>query len=174
MKLSIHAAFVVLLISGVVYEARAVCGASEPAKQSAFDTIRDNPQLVTFYMLIRKAGLADTLKTGSSYTVFAPTDAAFRQMPHEKLAALENDKIALRRMLMSHIVKGRLYRTNLESQRNLHAINDEPIDIAGKGETLAVNSVRLSISSVPASNGVIHLVDRVFALPQPLSALDPR
>lgn len=163
MKLSSQTAILALMICGLFSEAHAKCGASEPAKQSAFDTIRDNPQLVTFYMLVRKAGLADKLKSGTSCTVFAPTDSAFRNMPREKLEALEKDKTALRLMLMSHIAEGRIYRSNLEKQRMLVSLTGETIDIRGKNDNLSANGVRLSASSVPASNGVIHLVDSVFA-----------
>src|SRR4051794_20074890 len=90
--------------------AKAGCGATEPARGALIDTIRDNPDLVTFYMLLKKAGLDTTLRTGSSYTVFAPTDSAFSRVSKEKMQELEGDPIKLKNLMMYHIAPGRYFR----------------------------------------------------------------
>ena len=56
--------------------------------------------------LAKKAGLVGALSGSGPLTVFAPTDAAFKSVPKATLAKLANDKAALRRVLLYHVVKG--------------------------------------------------------------------
>ena len=85
--------------------------ASPPAAGSGTKTIvgvaASDPQFSTLVKLVKSAGLAGTLSKGS-YTVFAPTNAAFAKVPKSTLAALGKDKAKLRAVLLYHVVKGRV------------------------------------------------------------------
>jgi uncharacterized surface protein with fasciclin (FAS1) repeats len=61
----------------------------------------------TLVSLVQSAGLAETLSAKGPYTVFAPTDEAFKKVPAETLEALGNDRRALRRVLLYHVASGR-------------------------------------------------------------------
>jgi len=144
-------------------QARAVCGASEPARGALIDTIRDNPDLVTFYMLLKKSGLGNTLRAGTSYTVFAPTDAAFSRVPKEKMVELEGDPNKLKNLLMYHIAPGRYFRTNLPGMRSLTAMSGHNLALKGRNaDSLSINEANLTPKSAPASNGAVHLIDAVM------------
>ena len=71
--------------------ALAAC-ATGPAPKTIAETAAANPQLTTLTKLLQDAGLTDTLQGAGPYTVFAPTDAAFKAVPAATMAALAGDK----------------------------------------------------------------------------------
>ena len=81
-----------------------------PAQKQASPTIAtlaaETPQLSTLLSLVKKAGLADELSAPGALTVFAPTNAAFRQVPKATLNSLAKNPAALKRVLLYHVVAG--------------------------------------------------------------------
>ena len=65
-------------------------------------------QFKTLAMLLKRAGLVATLQQAGPYTVFAPTDAAFKRVPKSTLKALLNDRAKLRAVLLYHVVAGKV------------------------------------------------------------------
>ena len=102
-----------LAITALAALALAVPAASAaPARQEAAPSIAaiaaSSPQFSTLLSLVKKAGLAGTLSKPGAYTVFAPTNAAFAKVPKATLNALAKNPAQLKRVLLYHVVAGKV------------------------------------------------------------------
>jgi uncharacterized surface protein with fasciclin (FAS1) repeats len=140
-----------------------------PAQSSQTKTIvgvaAGDPQFSTLVKLVKSAGLAGTLSKGS-YTVFAPTDAAFAKVPKATLTALGNDKAKLRAVLLYHVVKGRVPASKVVGLSSAKTVNGAPITIAVRGKSVFLNgSTKVTKTDIGASNGIVHVIDNVLLPP---------
>ncbi|MGE5691334.1 MAG: fasciclin domain-containing protein [Pseudomonadota bacterium] len=116
----------------------------------------------TLTSLLQKAGLASTLRSAGPFTVFAPTDAAFAKVPKATLAALAKDKAKLRSVLLFHVVKGKVTSSRVVKLRSAKTLNGQSVAIRVRGGKVTVGGARVTAADVAASNGVIHVIDRVL------------
>jgi uncharacterized surface protein with fasciclin (FAS1) repeats len=121
-------------------------------------------QFTTLASLLTKAGLAKTLATGGPYTVFAPTDAAFAKVPKATLASLAKNKAKLRAVLLYHVVKGSYPAAKVASSMKLTTLEGAPLAITTMGG-VKVGGASVIKANVRASNGVIHVINRVLLPP---------
>merc|ERR1712179_237999 len=129
----------------------------------------------TLVSLVEKAGLKETLKTGGPFTVFGPTDAAFAKLPKAILDKLMADKKLLTDVLLYHVVSGKVYSSQLTNEMtapSLLKVENKDIDIRFNIYTKAGATVVTAdgspvvMADQNATNGVIHVVDRVlFPIP---------
>ena len=170
-KLAIAAAAVVAA-AGVV----AVAGSAAPARTSAPGTIvqvaASNPQFSTLVSLVKKAGLAGALSKGS-LTVFAPTNAAFAYLkahdPATYKAATTNVSV-LKKVLTYHVVGKKIPASTAIAAAKASGkdttLEGEQIALALVGGKIKLNgSATVVKADVPASNGVIHVINRVLVPP---------
>jgi len=122
-------------------------------------------QFKTLVSLVKQAGLASTLSGNGRYTVFAPTDAAFAKVPKSTLKALAADKSKLRAVLLYHVVAGRLPAAKVTKLRSATTLNGATVRIRVSGGMVYVNGARVVKPNVSASNGVIHVINRVLIPP---------
>ena len=121
----------------------------------------------TFTTLItafEAAGLVDTLKGAGPFTVFAPTDEAFDQLPEGAVTALLNDLPTLRGVLLYHVVPGTLSAGDIARIKTATTAMGQSITIDAANGAL-VNNATIVKADIPAVNGVIHVIDRVL-MPQ--------
>lgn len=139
--------------------------ASAPAPTTIADTAARTPQLSTLNRLIVDAGLADTLRAAGPYTVFAPSDEAFKALPAKTLADLAADKAQLRAVLTYHVVAGKLVAADVRNgnQKSLQGAN---LALAKAGGFVTVEDAMVTQADVRASNGVVHVIDRVLMPPK--------
>ena len=116
----------------------------------------------TLASLLTEAGLAETLAGDGPYTVFAPTDEAFAAVPQETLDALAADPELLRSVLLYHVVEGEARASDVASMSSAETLNGDSVRLRANGETVRVNTARVVTADVPASNGVIHVIDEVL------------
>jgi uncharacterized surface protein with fasciclin (FAS1) repeats len=107
-------------------------------------------------------GLDKMLKGPGPYTVFAPSDEAFRRLSDEDRHALFDDKPRLRRTLMYHIVEGNFGSQELKNQQYLKSTLGQDVSISWKGSDLYANNSLVILTDVPCTNGVVHVVDQVL------------
>jgi uncharacterized surface protein with fasciclin (FAS1) repeats len=150
----------------------ALCTAAlVPAAQAAaptkniVETAQAAGSFTTLVKLATDAGLAGALTGKGPLTVFAPTDAAFAKVPKSTLAALAKDKKALRRVLLYHVVKGSVTSGKVVTLRSATTLAGPAVKIRVTGKTVRVNSSKVTSVDVMASNGVIHVIDRVLLPP---------
>jgi uncharacterized surface protein with fasciclin (FAS1) repeats len=118
----------------------------------------------TLATALTEAGLIETLKGKGPFTVFAPTDAAFAKIPAEKLAALLKDKEALKKVLLYHVVSGKVEAKDVMKMNGKSAKTVEGSEVAIKidGKTVMVDAAKVEKTDIECSNGVIHVIDSVI------------
>ena len=119
-------------------------------------------QFKTLASLLTKAGLSGTLQGKGPFTVFAPTDAAFAKVPKATLAALGKDKAKLRAVLLYHVVKGKVTAAQAMKLRSAKTLNGKPLSIRVTDGKVLVGGATVTKADVKASNGVIHVVNKVL------------
>lgn len=110
---------------------------------------------------IKAAGLVEALSGKGPFTVFAPNDAAFEKLPRNTLSDILKDKKKLTSILKYHVVPGKLGSKDvmkLDSAKTLHG-GKIYIDTS-KG--VKVNNSNIIKADIGASNGLIHVIDRVM------------
>jgi uncharacterized surface protein with fasciclin (FAS1) repeats len=119
-------------------------------------------QFDTLTSLLDRAGLAGTLGGRGSYTVFAPTDAAFAKVPKATLDALAQDRAKLRSVLLYHVARGRLTASRVVRRRSIRTLNGQRVHVRVRHGRVTVGGARVVTPDVRASNGVIHAIDKVL------------
>jgi uncharacterized surface protein with fasciclin (FAS1) repeats len=153
----------------IVATAGSATAAAPPADAAASKTVvgvaAGDPQFSTLVKLVKSAGLAGTLSKGS-YTVFAPTNAAFAKVPKATLAALAKDKAKLQAVLTYHVVKGRVPAAEVVKLTSAKTINGASVKIAVRDGKVYLNgSTRVTKTDIKASNGIIHVINKVLLPP---------
>jgi transforming growth factor-beta-induced protein len=116
----------------------------------------------TLASLLKKAGLAGALEGKGPFTVFAPTDEAFAKVPKATLAALAKNKAKLRAVLLYHVVKGKVTAAQAMKLRSAKTLNGKSLAIRVVGGKVIVGGATVIKADVNASNGVIHVINRVL------------
>lgn len=138
--------------------------------ESAKDVVKvaaDSKDHTTLVAAIKQAGLVDALSNAGPFTVFAPTNAAFDKLPKgtvEDLMKPEN-KEKLQDILQYHVYVGNLSTTLMTDGQTLNEVNGGNITISKKGDKVVINNSATIVASIPAANGVIHVIDGVLLPP---------
>jgi uncharacterized surface protein with fasciclin (FAS1) repeats len=112
------------------------------------------------------AGLVETLQGKGPFTVFAPTDEAFAALPAGTLDKLLADKEALKNVLLYHVVAGDVTADQVVKLTSATSVEGAPIAISVKDGKVYLNgSAQVVTPDVMASNGVIHVIDKVILPP---------
>ena len=152
----------VLFVTAVV---AALTGcASGPAPMTVAETIAKNPNLSTLNSLVVQAGLVDTLKGAGPFTVFAPTNDAFKAVPAKTLEALGNDKAMLAGVLTYHVLAGKVMAADVKPGK-AKTVNGAEVTFSKAGEYVTVEDAVVQTANINATNGVIHVVDAVLLPP---------
>ncbi len=131
------------------------------------DVAAANGSFTTLVAAVQAAGLVDTLKSDGPFTVFAPTDAAFAALPPGTLDSLlaEEGLATLTTILTYHVVPGKVKAgdiTGATLEADTAAGIKLPIDAT---DGVKAGNATVILADVPASNGVIHVVDAVILPP---------
>lgn len=129
------------------------------------DAAARNPQLSTLNKLIADAGLADTLKGPGPYTVFAPSDEAFKAVPAKTLAELSADKARLKEVLSFHVLPGKVSAAEVKNG-NAKTVQGANVALSKAGSYVTVEDAMVTQADVNAANGVVHVIDRVLMPPK--------
>ena len=116
----------------------------------------------TLVAAVQAAGLVDVLKRPGPLTVLAPTDEAFAKIPKADLDALMKDKAKLSAVLTYHVLTGNVSAADLKMMKDFGTAQGQRIQISSAGGALKINSATVVKADVPASNGVIHVIDAVL------------
>ena len=115
------------------------------------------------------AGLVSTLSGDGPFTVFAPTDAAFTAAGID-LASFDTDEeiATLVDILTYHVVSGQVLSTDLTDGMKATALNGDELSFTVSADGVTVSGATVALADVPASNGVIHVIDAVLMPPADL------
>ena len=118
----------------------------------------------TLLAAVDKAGLTETLLGRGPFTLFAPTDEAFSRLPNGTVADLlkPENRDKLRTILTYHVIAGRVSAAQARNVTSAATVSGQSIRISTSNDQLRINDAVVRVADVPASNGVIHIIDRVL------------
>lgn len=126
----------------------------------------DAPEFTTLYNAVKAAGLESALSAPGLMTVFAPTDAAFAEIPPRELEALLADQDALKKVLTYHVVPEQVTGAQIPTRLFLPTVEGEDIAVVIRDGFPFINATAGLVAwDVQASNGVIHVIDDVLIPP---------
>lgn len=129
------------------------------------ETIAKTPTLSTLSSLVAKAGLTETLKTGGPFTVFAPTDDAFKAVPASTMDDLAKHPEKLKDVLTYHVVPGKTMAADVKNS-NTKTVNGASVALSKAGEFVTIESAAVVKADIGATNGVVHIIDTVLLPPK--------
>ncbi|MBX3037017.1 MAG: fasciclin domain-containing protein [Anaerolineales bacterium] len=140
----------------------------EPELLDIVDTAVADGRFTTLVAAVEAAGLVETLKGEGPFTVFAPTDDAFAALPEgtvESLLLPEN-KQQLTDILLYHVVSGKVMAADVVGLTSAPTVLGQDIAInVDMGNVYLNESVKVIITDIETSNGVIHVIDAVLLPP---------
>lgn len=132
---------------------------------SVADTIARDPQLSTLNGLVQKAGMAEMLKGAGPYTVFAPTNEAFKAVPAKTMDDLAANPAHLKAVLAYHVVPAKLVTAQMKNE-SVKTAQGAKLELSKAGSFVTVEDAMVQTADVNATNGVVHTVDRVLMPPR--------
>jgi uncharacterized surface protein with fasciclin (FAS1) repeats len=121
----------------------------------------------TLVAAVQAAGLEDTLRGPGPFTVFAPTDAAFANLPAGTVDALllPENQAQLQNILLYHVVSGEFKASDVVQRTSLTTVQGQDITITVNNGSVMIDNANVTVTDIACSNGVIHVIDAVI-LPQ--------
>jgi len=116
----------------------------------------------TLVAAVKAAGLVETLSGEGPFTVFAPTDEAFAQIPEDQLNALLADKEALTAVLTYHVVSGKVMSGDVAGLSSAETVNGQSVEIKVMDGKVMIDGATVISADIEATNGVIHVLDKVI------------
>lgn len=139
--------------------------ATPPQAQPLAEMTARTPALSTLQRLLNESGLAETLRGPGPYTLFAPSDEAFKALPAKTLAELSTDKARLKAVLDHHLVAARLNAADIRPG-SAKSLQGGTLALGKAGDFVTVDDALVVQPDLAATNGVIHIVDRVLLPPK--------
>jgi uncharacterized surface protein with fasciclin (FAS1) repeats len=136
-----------------------------PARETSADIVETAKAAGSFNTLaqaIEAAGLTETLKGEGPFTVFAPTDEAFDKLPQGTLESLLQDKEKLATILKYHVVPGEVSSSRVMTISEAETVAEKSLPITKADGKLMVGNATVTKADIPASNGIIHVIDTVL------------
>jgi uncharacterized surface protein with fasciclin (FAS1) repeats len=125
------------------------------------DTVIAAGHLTTFASAINAAGLSAELGAKGPFTVFAPTDEAFKKLPAGAYDSLLRDAGKLKAVLNYHVVSGYFMTRDLKSGQVATA-QGTPLTAVVSSSDVRVNGARVTKADMAATNGIVHAIDAVI------------
>merc|ERR1719181_740774 len=134
--------------------------------QSIVDIALADPNFSTLVEALTKADLVDTLSGDGPFTVFAPTNDAFAALGStvDDLLLPEN-KEQLRSVLLYHVLGSKVLSTDLSDGLTAETLQGDSVTAHVDGSTIMINDATVTAADVLATNGVIHVIDKVLLPP---------
>ena len=126
-----------------------------------------NENLSTLVAAVKAAGLVETLQGDGPFTVFAPTNKAFEALPEGTLETLlkPENKDQLASILTYHVVSGNVKSTDLYDGQEAKTVQGSEIKVKISDNGAMINNASVVAANVEASNGIVHVIDKVILPP---------
>lgn len=152
--------FAVMLV--LSFESGVFAAENSETEKNIVDVAKEAGNFNTLIAALEKADLVDTLKGGGPFTVFAPTDEAF-ELLLKKLDITAEELLArndLKEILLYHVVPGKVMSGDLKDGMKVKTLADKEVKISL--DPVRVNKANVIKADIEASNGVIHVIDKVL------------
>jgi uncharacterized surface protein with fasciclin (FAS1) repeats len=146
--------------SGLASEQTSSTSHTAPTK-NIVDTVNVAGNFTTFAAGIKAARLTDTLAGKGPFTVFAPTEEAFKKLPAGALDALLKDSAKLKAVLNYHIIAGHVTARDMKSG-DVMTLQGSALTAVATSSEVQVNGAHVKRADMVATNGIIHEIDAVI------------
>lgn len=151
--------------TGVVVPTKTIAPTGE-GNQTIAVILENNPNFSMFLNATLIAGMAGTLDGPGPLTAFIPTNSAFDALPPGTLDDLLKNRTALIRLLNFHLAPGTLTIANVTTQASVKTLDGDPLPVNIRpGGAVGIDGANLTLLDIPASNGMVHIVDGVLIPP---------
>ncbi|XP_078242826.1 periostin isoform X13 [Pogona vitticeps] len=136
----------------------------QPAEKTLHELLRSDKRFSIFLSLVEAADLEEVLSQPGDWTLFVPTNDAFKGLTEQEKQTLINDQNALRNILLYHLTRGVFIGNGFEPgvTNILKTIQGGKLYLKVINDTLLVNELKSKESDVMATNGVIHVIDKLL------------
>ncbi|XP_062957714.1 periostin isoform X3 [Cynocephalus volans] len=136
----------------------------KPAEKSLHEKLKQDKRFSIFLSLLEAANLKELLTQPGDWTLFVPTNDAFKGMTSEEKEILIRDKNALQNIILYHLTPGVFIGKGFEPgvTNILKTTQGSKIYLKGVNDTLLVNELKSKESDIMTTNGVIHVVDKLL------------
>ena len=125
------------------------------------DTTIDAGNFTTLTAGLKAAGLTDVLSKKGPFTVFAPTDEAFKKLPDGALDALLKDSVKLKAVLNFHVITGHVSAKDMKTGEVM-TLQGSPLTAVVSSSEVKINGAHMKGADMIATNGVVHAIDAVI------------
>jgi uncharacterized surface protein with fasciclin (FAS1) repeats len=149
--------------AALVFSAPGIMSAQETAPtMNIVETAVSAGSFNTLVTAVKAAELVETLSGPGPFTVFAPTDEAFAQIPEDQLNALLADKEALAAVLTYHVVAGKVMAADVVTLSTAETVNGQSVDIKVMDGKVMIDGAEVVSTDIHTTNGVIHVINKVI------------
>jgi uncharacterized surface protein with fasciclin (FAS1) repeats len=145
-----------------------IAGTGPDGGETIVDVAAADGRFATLLSAIEAAGVAEELAGAGPYTLFAPTDDAFADLPQGTLEELLADPHQLEPILLYHIVPGEYLAADVAEETSLITAQGSDLPVSVDGETVKVGDATIVEADIIGGNGVIHVIDQVLSPPERL------
>ena len=132
-------------------------------ENSIADVVTNSPDHTTLLDLVVQAELAQVLSDPACFTLFAPNDAAFAEVPGEILDDLLADPTgALAEVLLYHVVPSVAFSGDLTDGMEIETVIGQTLTVSLDGDNVFINGIQVIAADLPADNGVVHVLGGVL------------
>jgi uncharacterized surface protein with fasciclin (FAS1) repeats len=131
-----------------------------PPSKNLVETVVAAGNFTTLVAGIKAAGLGDTLTGKGPFTVFAPTDEAFKKLPLGALEALRKDSAKFKAVLSYHVVAGHVSAKDVKPG-DLMTLQGTALTATVADSGIYINGAHVKQTDIAATNGVVHAIDAV-------------
>jgi uncharacterized surface protein with fasciclin (FAS1) repeats len=143
----------------------------EPEPQDIVDVAVGAGTFNTLVAAVQAAGLEDVLRSDGPFTVLAPTDDAFAALGQNELNRLLANPHELAEILKYHVIEGKATSDVVLDNYYFKTVQGHPVFVVQRKDALLINDANVIATDIMASNGVIHVIDKVL-YPQPVRSHD--
>ncbi|NLW66167.1 MAG: fasciclin domain-containing protein [Bacteriovoracaceae bacterium] len=149
---------------GIISASGLWCRADGADAKDIVDTLEDIGMLATFTRSVHLGQIHEMLREGGPFTVFAPNEEAFLNLPAETIEMLfdHNNRDELDGLIAYHVVPDEIRSSGMRDGSSATALNEEVLHITRKNGALFVQNARIIRADIVCSNGIIHIIDKVI------------
>lgn len=147
-----------------------LCGAPMPSAAPASDTdsiygrLTGMKDYAVLHVAVIEAKARPALQADGPYTLFAPSDAAFKKLDDAAIKLIATDKKAVLKLVGGHLVEGNYTTKELAEYegKELRTLSGRTLKVEKMGDSFRVGGAKVVEADLRCSNGVIHIVDTVL------------
>ncbi len=136
-----------------------VSNATAADEKTIAETVVGSKDHTILLTAVKAAGLVETLSGKGPFTVFAPTDEAFKKLGEEKIKAVVADKELLKKILLAHVVTGKAVMA-----KDVLGLDGKKVNgfVISTKDGVMIGKAKVTTADIKCSNGVIHVIDTVL------------